>query len=247
MCRKDIMRRSAAIARRLCVLLLVPIASVASAQDELLEEIVVVASGVDADYYGMPAVTIIRKADFLIQNIRLVNDSRSPELRKAEIIETIENLLQRSRSMEGMALSYGRGFLEPINLDDESLQLLEDRQRVDTSYIDIYAKIGLDAERSSKAQIADLREFISGAKKEGRTEILPQGDIGLSIVGPEQYRYEIIGKIAAENAKVSEAMNAECEVTIRGLEGRVEWERTSVSELTLFIPYEMEVSECSTD
>lgn len=219
--------------------------SVASAQDTGLEEIVVTGSRVDVNYYEMPAVTITKKADFLVQSIRLVNDSRSPDLRKTEIIETIQNLIGRSRSMEGMALSYGRGFLEPINLDDESLQLLEDHQRVDTSYIDIYAKVALNPDRSSKVQISDLREFISGVKKAGRTEILPLGDIGLSIVGPEQYRYEIIEKIAAENAKVSRAMNADCEITIGGLEGRVQWERTSVSELTLYIPYGMEVAECS--
>jgi hypothetical protein len=226
-------------------LLLGLVASVASAQDADLEEIVVTGSRVDVDYYEMPAVTITKDADFLVQSIRLVNDSRSPDLRKAEIIDTIQNLIRRSRTMEGMALSYGRGFLEPINLDDESLQLLEDHQRVDTSFIDIYAKVALSPDRSSKEQIADLREFISGAKKEGRTEIVPLGDIGLSIVGPEQYRYEIIEKIAAENAKVSQAMNAECDITIGGLEGRVQWERTSVSELTLYIPYGMEVSECS--
>lgn len=220
-------------------------ASVAFAQDAILEEIMVTGYRSDADYYEMPAVTITRKADFLVQNIRLTNDSRSPDLRKTEIIETIQNLIRRSQSMEGMALSYGRGFLEPIDLDDEALQLLEDRQRVDTNYVDIYAKVALNPVRSSKVQIADLREFISGAKTAGRTEILPLGDIGLSIIGPEQYRYEIIQKIAAENIRVSQAMNAECEITIGGLEGRVQWERTSVSELTLYIPYGMEVSNCS--
>ncbi len=220
-------------------------ASVAFAQDAILEEIMVTGYRSDADYYEMPAVTITRKADFLVQNIRLTNDSRSPDLRKTEIIETIQNLIRRSQSMEGMALSYGRGFLEPIDLDDEALQLLEDRQRVDTNYIDIYAKVALNPVRSSKVQIDDLREFISGAKIAGRTEILPLGDIGLSIIGPEQYRYEIIQKIAAENMRVSQAMDAECEITIGGLEGRVQWERTSVSELTLYIPSGMEVSNCS--
>ncbi len=222
-------------------------ASAVFAQDAGLEEIVVTGSRIDVDYYEMPAVTITRKADFLVQNIRLVNDSRSPDLRKTEIIETIRNLIRRSGSMEGMALSYGRGFLEPINLDDESLQLIEDRQRVDTSYIDIYAKVALNPDRRSETQIADLREFVSGVRKAGRTEILPLGDIGLSIVGPEQYRYEIIRKIAAENAKISQAMNADCVITIGGLEGRVQWERTSVSELTLYIPYGMEVADCSAD
>ena len=227
------------------VFLIAMVTSVAFAQDMALEEIVVTASRADVDYYEMPAVTITKKADFLVQSIRLINDSRSRDLRKTEIVETIPNLIKRSRSMDGMARAYGRGFREPINLDDDSLQLLEDRQRVDTNYIDIYAKVALNSGRASKAQIADLREFISGVKKAGRTEILPLGDIGLSIVGPEQYRYEIIERIAAENAKVSEAMNADCEITIGGLEGRVQWERTSVAELTLYIPYGMELSDCS--
>jgi hypothetical protein len=220
-------------------------ASVAVAQDAALQEIVVTGSRGDVDYYEMPAVTITKNADFLVQSIRLVNDSRSPDLRKEEIIATIQNLISRSKSTKGMALSYGQGFLEPINLDDESLQLLEDHQRVDTNYIDLYAKVALNPDRSSKEQITDLREFISGAKRAGRTEVLPLGDIGLSIIGPERYRYEIIEKIAAENAKVSEAMKAECDITIGGLEGRVQWERTAVSELTLYIPYGMEVSGCS--
>ena len=229
-----------------CFLLALTI-SAASAQEAGLEEIVVTGSRVDADYYEMPAVTITRKADFLIQSIRLVNDSRSAELRKTEIIETVENLIRRSQSMDGMALSYGRGFLAPIDLDDESLQLLEDRQRVDTSYIDIYAKVALNPDQSTETQIGDLREFIYGARTAGRTEILPLGDIGLSIVGPEQYRYQIIEKIATENAKINRAMSADCDITIGGLEGRVQWERTSVSELTLFIPYGMEISNCSTN
>ncbi|MEM8984480.1 MAG: hypothetical protein AAGC71_15720 [Pseudomonadota bacterium] len=219
--------------------------SAAWAQNGALEEIVVTGSRISVDSYDMPAVTVTKTADFLVQNIRLINDSRSPDLRKEEIFETIENLIKRSRSLPGMALSYGDGFLEPINLDGESLQLLEDRVRVDTSYVDIYAKVALNPDRSPKKQIGDLRDFVAGVKKVGRTEILPQGDIGLTIVGPEQYRYEIIAKIAAENAKVGAAMSGNCKIAVSGLESRVEWDRTGVSELTLYIPYYMEVSDCA--
>jgi len=210
-----------------------------------LEEIVVTGSRISRGYDEMPAVTISKKADFLVQNIRLMNDSRSPNLRRDEIFETISELLRRSESMSGMALSYGRGFLEPIDLTDESLQLIEDRERVDTNYVDIYAKVKFDPNRNSKEQIAELRKFISGAKKVGRTEIDALGDIGLSIVGPEQYRYEIIRKISEENRKLNEAIAAECEVSIGGLEGRVQWDRTSVSELTLYIPYGVEITNCA--
>ncbi|MEM1264183.1 MAG: hypothetical protein AAGH76_17420 [Pseudomonadota bacterium] len=201
--------------------LLVLLIPYAAAQDGQLEEIVVTGSRISASSYDMPAVAITRQADFPVQNIRLVNDSRSPERRKAEIFKTVENLIKRSRAMKGMALSYGDGFLEPIDLNDEALQLLEERNRVDTSYVDIYAKVALDPDRSSKAQIGDLREFIAGVDKSGRTEILPQGDIGLTIIGPEQYRYEILGQIAEENVKVNEAMNGNCKISIGGLESRV--------------------------
>ena len=233
--------------QRFCVAFLLLVASSVSwAQDEFLEEIVVTAalSGGDG-YYGMPAVTITKQGDFLVQSIRLINDSRSPGLRKQEIISTIENLLRRAKSMHGMALSYGTGFLEPIDLDENTLQLLADRERTDTSYIDIYAKISFDPNRDSKKQVEELREFVDSTKVAGRTEIIPRGDIGLSIVGPEQYRYEIIEKIGTENAKILESMKANCDVAIGGLEGRVEWERTSLSELTLYIPYGLEVSNCT--
>ena len=126
--------------RKWTALLAVALPAISVAQ---LEEIVVTASMRDGGYYEMPAVTVTKQADFLVQNIRLLNDSRSPDLRKTEILSTIENLLTRAKAMKGMALSYGQGFLEPINLDDESLQLIEDHQRTDTSYVDIYAKVAL--------------------------------------------------------------------------------------------------------
>ncbi len=211
----------------------------ASAQ---LEEVVV--TGARVEFYEMPAVTVEKQADFLVQNIRLINDSRAPELRRQEIFGTIERMLARAERVRGMALSYGAGFLEPIDLTSDALQLIEDRQRVDTSYVDIYAKVQFDASRSARDQIAALRDFIAGADRIGRTEIDALGDIGVSIVGPEQYRYEIIQQISAENRRLREALGNECQVAISGLEGRVQWERTDVSELTLYIPYGVEVTDC---
>ena len=136
-----------------------------------LEEVVV--TGARVDFYQMPAVTVVKAADFLVQNVRLVNDSRSPDLRREEILGTIEAIIRRAEGMTGMALAYGTGFLEPIDLSDESLQLIEDRQRIDTSYVDVYAKVRFTAAGSAREQIAALRDFIAGAEVVGRTEILP--------------------------------------------------------------------------
>ena len=217
------------------------VACSASAQ---MEEIVVTGMRSGA-YNEMPAVTIKKPADFLVQEIRLINDSRSPELRKKEIIATIDAMLRRASSEKRIALSYGEGFLEPVKLNDESLQILEDKKRADTSTIDIFVKTTLAAGDNAKERIAELRAFIERAQFVGRTEIEPLDDIGLSIVNPERYRYDILTRIAEENARMIAAMGSKCRIKLGGLEGRVQWERTDVAELTLFIPYGAEVTDCA--
>ena len=207
------------------------------------EEIVV--TGMRSGEYGeIPAITIKKPADFLVQKIRLVNDSRSPELRKKEVVSTIDAMIRSASSNKRIALSYGDGFLEPVNLNDDSLQIIEDKRRADTSAIDIFVKTTLATSDNTKEQISELRRFIADARLTGRTEIEVLGDIGLSIVDPERYRYDILGRIAEENARVIQAMGGKCRIKIGGLEGRVRWERTDVAELTLFIPYGVEVTDC---
>ncbi len=213
----------------------------ASAQN--LEEVVV--TGLRAsDYSEMPAVTITKPADFLVQKIPLINDSRSPDLRKKEIIETVEGMLKRSTSGRNIALSYGEGFLVPVNLTEESLQIIEDKKRPDTSRVEIYVKVTLAAGDDTKARIAALRKFIEKTPLVGRTEVEPMDDVGLSIVGPEKYRYDILARIAEENARLAKVVGSKCEVKVSGLSRRVMWERTEVAELMLYIPYEMEMSHC---
>jgi len=213
------------------------------AQNLMMEEVVV--SGIRAssgDFYDIPAITIKKNADFLVQNIKLVNDSRSKDLRKKEIVKSINGLIKSSKRIKNIELSYGGDFLEPIKLNDDSLELVEDRDRVDTSFVKIYVKVAYEESLGAKAQINALSEFISNAKTVGRTEIDTLDDIGLSIVGPEQYRYEILRAIAAENKKIQVAIGGSCEMSIKGLEGRVEWERVSIGQLMLYIAHSVEVT-----
>jgi hypothetical protein len=208
------------------------------------EEIVV--TGLRANNYDeMPAVTIRKAADFLVQEVQLVNDSRAPDLRRSEIIATITGMLKRAASDQRMALSYGDGFLEPVNLSDDSLQILEDKKHVDTSSVNLFVKITLQSNDNTKDRIADLRKFIHQTQPVGRTEIEVQGDVGLSVVNPERYRHEIMEQIAAENARISGAMQSKCHLKLGGLERRVHWERTDIAQLTLFIPYTAEVTDCA--
>jgi hypothetical protein len=209
------------------------------------EEIVVTAQRRSEGYNEMPAISLKKPADFLVQEIELINDSRSPDLRKKEIIATMEGMLKRAAAEKNIALSYGEGFLLPIDLTDESLQIIENKKHSDTSSVRIFVKITLTGGDNTKTRISDLRKFIVRTQVVGRTEIEPQGDIGLSIVNPEKYRYEILSKIAAENAQLTKTMHAKCHVKLGGLASRVQWERTDVAELTLYIPYVAELTDCA--
>jgi len=207
------------------------------AYSQELDEIMVTGSLLTDDYYGMPAITIKKKADFLLQKVRFINDSRSPDLRKNEILRSIITFLKSAEETDGIDLSYGSSFLQPLDLTDNTLELNRDRTKADTNYVDIIVKSTVDDSKPIKAQIASLQSFIEIQQLTGRTEIENQDDINISIVNPEQYRYEILGMIAKENKVISDVVGNSCSITLSGLEGRVTWERTNIDELTLYIPY----------
>lgn len=211
------------------------------AHSQTLEEVTVTGSRINEGYSEMPAITLKRKGDFLLQEVRFVNDSRSPDLRRKEIIDSIGKFIQSARGQSGIELSYGEGFLLPVDLTDDSLPIVNDKQRSDTNHVDVFVKSAVVESRPVKDQVTSLRNFIAAQKLTGRTEIERRGDIGLSIVGPEQYRYEILRRITQENERIREIVGANCSITVSGLEGRVSWERTGVDELTLFIGYGTEV------
>ncbi|MFO1388469.1 hypothetical protein [Cellvibrio sp.] len=208
---------------------------------QAVEEIVVTGERA-GEYTEIPSVTFKKKADFLVQSVQLINDSRSPELRKSEITNTIKNLIIASKKIKGIELSYGEGFLTPININDDALKIMEDKKSSDTSRINISIKIAITAKEIAKEKIDELKKFLKNANLVGRTLLEEKGDIGLSIVNPEQYRYEVLSLIAKENTKLKETFGSNCSTESDGLTGRVEWERVAIDELILFIRFKTKVS-----
>ena len=68
-----------------------------------------------------------------MRKIRLVNDSRPSELRKQEMVKTLGNLIKASNKIPGIGLSYRDRFLMAVTLNDDSLHLIEDQKKSDTS------------------------------------------------------------------------------------------------------------------
>lgn len=108
-----------------------------------VDEVVVTGARISGDdYSGIPAVVLQRRADFLVQRVRLTNDTRAADARNKELHQTI-------------------------------------------------------------------RDMVSDAAK-----------------------------------KLRETVGAKCRIQVSGLANRVSWQRSDISELTLYIPYQVELAEC---
>jgi hypothetical protein len=228
--------------RTLVVLFLCVVAPAAFGQ---VEEVVVTGARISGDDYSqIPAIVLHRRADFLVQRVRLTNDTRAESGRVSELQQTIRDMYREASRRQGIALSYGDDFLIPVTATANELTFGPGGKRPDTSSTSIYVKMALKPNEDVPAAIASLRDFIKKARPTGRTEIEAEGDVGLSLVEPEKYRYEIIARIAEDARKLRASVGPACRVQISGLASRVAWQRSDISELTLYVPYEVDLSEC---
>lgn len=223
------------------------IASLLSAGSALAQanEIVVTGNRISGDdYSSIPAVTVEKRADFLVQQIRLTNDTRAADARRQELYQTIRDLLADAAKKPGIAFGYGDEFLIPITPQDHEIPLEHNLRRPDTSSTALYVKMALGANDDVSKALETLTAFIRKARLAGRTEIEPLADVALSVVNPDRYRYEIIAEISADAKKLQAAIGSRCKVAITGLSNRVSWQRSNISQLTLYIPYEVELNGC---
>jgi hypothetical protein len=232
--------------RRLLIIVLLAMATQSAVAQQETEAIIVTGSRIDGDEYSeMPAITLIKQADFLVKSAHLTNDTRDAAARAEELYQTIKALLDAAKGRPGYALGYGGDFLIPITDDNYRIPLRsEDGGRPDTSWVDLYVKVALTPESNVAQTVTSLTEFIKAAKVTGRTLVTSGEQVSLSLVTPEKYRLEIVKKIVDDVAILRGTVGANCKIKISGLENRVMWTRTDVSELTLYIPHKIEMSEC---
>jgi len=138
----------------------------------------------------------------------------------------------------------GDDFLIPVTKDNHKVPL-EKSTRPDTTSTELYVKMALGEKDDVEKSIDELNAFIKSARVSGRTEIEPTGTVGLSLVMPEKYRYEIIARITEDAQRLQKAVALQqCKVEISGLSNRVSWQRTEISQLTLYIPYQIQITDC---
>jgi hypothetical protein len=227
-------------------LCLLGFASPAFTQDEgnELDTITVTGSRIGYnDLLDTPAVSLTKPGDYLLQTIVLSNDSRDAELRKREIHETIAQLIASAGSR--YAVFYVDEYRVALNRDNYRVDLDDDNKRPDSSLVSLQVRVGIGGDPTkAEAIVTDMRRFIRGASKVGRTEVDIKGDTALVMNKPERFRYELIDAIAKDSKRLMDAMALDCKVDIDGLNRRVEWERASAAELLLYIRYNVAISDC---
>jgi len=184
-----------------------------------------------------PPVVLKRRADFLLLQISIVNDTREEEKRREEVYATLRGMIVGIPPDSKIEL-----FTEEFTLTSTHFQipLADVADKRDASNVTLFAKVPL-AEGDDAGVLAErLRRFVRSVKVEGRTEVFT-GDIGLSIKNPEKYRYEVVEAIAADVKKLRTAFGDTFEIVVKGLDARLQWQRSSVAEVELFLPFKYEL------
>jgi hypothetical protein len=215
----------------------------AMAQDLTGEEIVVTGSRREADDYdaSIPAVGLRRTADYAIQEVVVAGDTRETEKRREEIFQMVRGALELAAKRPGIELATGEMIVEPLTLANYRNLPLTNDNRPDTDRTNFLVKTRLTAGTDTKAALERIAAFVKAVPTVGRAEMRSSGDLTLSVVGPDQYRGQIVDLVAADARATAARLGPDYAVDAKGLDRPVEWARASLTEVFLYVPYSYSV------
>ena len=224
---------------RLIVLFSLALSAVPVAAQDGTGEIIVTAQRKESDGYDerIPAVGLRRAADFAIQEVSIVGDTRDRDKRQAEIYAMVKNAVDLSAKRGDISLATGEMVVEPLTIANyRNLKLTSDG-RPDTDRTSFLVKSRLSGSTDAKAALEHINAFIKAVPTVGRAEIRHSDDLTLSVVGPDQYRASILDLVAADARATAARVGPDYGVEAKGLDRPVEWSRASLTEVFLYVPY----------
>jgi len=231
------------IAAAVIALLATPVA----AQDLNMEEVVVTGSRMNLEqnefdnYDGeRPAVGVRRLADFLVQQVAIRGDTRDEEQRDQEI-RTMLNQAVRLAERHGVELAFGEFILTGLTAENLDELTLEADTRPDSQRVTFLVKAKLSESQSAQQAQQRIAAFIEAVPENGRAQMDEWGDATLSVVGPDSFRDQIITAIAQDANLQSAKLGEGYAVEIQGLNKPVQWARSGLSEVLLYIPYSLKI------
>lgn len=235
------------------------------AQDENeLGEVIVTGSRKQAAYYveERPVVGLRRQADSAVRTISIVSDSREEDMRRREVEAMLLAAIDRAK---GAGLSLVTGNLELVEVtranyrdlifgqvatgdddDDDNYDDDDDEPRVTFEDDGQTATIRLMVKARLAGSVGGAQERIAGFVKAvpatGRSQIEQNGSLTLTIVNPDQYRDEILSRVAAAAKHHAGFFGPDYGVEVSGLDKDIKWAQVSNTEVFLYIPYSFSIS-----
>ena len=202
-------------------------------------EVIVTAARREADGYDdrVPVIGLRRLADYAVQEVAIVGDTRDAAKRNAEIYAMLKNAIELAQRRGGIELATGELIVEPLTLANYRDLLLGSDGRPDTGRASLLVKVRLTDGATAKAAVERIAAFIKDVPTEGRAEMRATDDLTLSIVGPDQYRGAVADLVAADARDMTRRIGEGYSVEVRGLDRPIEWTRASLTEVFLYVPY----------
>jgi acetylornithine deacetylase/succinyl-diaminopimelate desuccinylase-like protein len=231
----------------ICLALLL-LAAPAAAQDEgeMIEagsEIVVTASRIsrDDDDEEIPLIGLRRTADFAVQQVSVVGDTRDTPQRRDEIFRMVQGAIALANRRGDIDLATGAATVQPLTLGNYKNLPISPDNRPDTDRVSFLVKTRLVAGSDAKAALERIEAFIKAVPAVGRAEMRREGELTLSVVAPEQYRGQVLDLVAADARATAARLGPEYAVEATGLDRTVSWSRASLTEVFLYVPYRYSV------
>lgn len=226
---------------RLLLVMLCALPAQALAQDYANDEIVVTGARRQSDGFddSRPVVGLRRAADFAILNITIAGDTRDQEKRRTEIFAMVKSAIELAPRF-GVELATGDDVVEPLTLANYRNLGFTNDSRPDTDRTSFLVKVRLGTGVDGATALDRIRKFVKAVPANGRAEIRGGKDnLTLSIVGPDKFRNEILDIVSADAKAVAARLGPDYGVEIRGLDRPVEWARAGLTDVFLYVPYNM--------
>jgi hypothetical protein len=191
--------------------------------------------------YNAPHIALVKRADHLITDVRVTCDTRDAGQRVTELKQTLRNLMKAAAGSPTISLGLGEKTLGDL-MESNFSEIITTDSRSDTSAADIVIKTKVSKDDNINTAIARVLAFIQNTPKVGRTEVIRQGEWGLTVIGPDQYHDQIVTMIVADAKHIAETFGPHYGVNIEGLEHPVSWYQKGPLDLGLYVEYDMKIA-----
>jgi hypothetical protein len=198
--------------------------------------------------FVIPAVSIKRRADFVVVSLVMESDTRDAAQRRLELEEALKDMARRTQTGEislalldeGVEGDGGETRLRPFTVP-LAMGLLRAGTRPDTTRVEILARTAVGKQDTLQGIEGRLDAFLDRVPRPGRV-LITSKRIDLSLVDPGQYRGDLIAAILADGRKALALAGPGHALKIEGLEGRIAWRRSGDLDLTLYLPHRLQIA-----